>query len=344
MKLKATLAAAAVSMIAATGMAQAETSPFYLNLGAGVNWLEDSDFSGGGATRTISGSNPGWALSGAAGIGIFDSVRTELELSHRDHGLDNPAGTLDANSIMLNFFYDIPVKFAGFTPYIGAGAGASWIKADNITTTAPYGRIDDTDMVWAYQGIIGMAADVAPNWKVTLDYRYFSTFNDPEFGSSSGTKVDGEFTDHTVMVGVRYSFGAPPAPVRAAQPAAAPAPAPAPAPSASPLVRSFLVFFDFNRSDITEDARKVINQAADNAKKAGSTTRINLTGHADRSGSAQYNLRLSQRRADAVKAELVKLGIPAGDISTVAKGEGDPLVPTADGVREPRNRRVEIVF
>jgi outer membrane protein OmpA-like peptidoglycan-associated protein len=55
-------------------------------------------------------------------------------------------------------------------------------------------------------------------------------------------------------------------------------------------------------------------------------------------------MRLSQRRADAVKAELVKLGIPASEITTVAKGESDPLVPTADGVREPRNRRVEIVF
>lgn len=342
MKLKATLAAAAVSMFAATGIAQAETSPLYLTLGAGVNILEEGDLSGGGATRNYSGSNPGWALMGAAGIGVFNNFRTELELSHRDHSLNNTSGSLDANSVMLNFFYDIPVKFASFQPYIGAGAGASWIKADNINTTAPFGRVDDTDMVWAYQGIVGVASDLAPNWKVTLDYRYFSTFNDPEFGSSSGTKVDGEFADHTIMLGFRYTFGAAPAPVPVAQPAAAPAPAPAPA--ASPLVRSFLVFFDFNRSDITADARKVITQAADNAKKAGSTTRINLTGHADRSGSAQYNLRLSQRRADAVKAELVKLGVPAGDITTVAKGESDPLVPTADGVREPRNRRVEIVF
>ncbi|MDY0240902.1 MAG: OmpA family protein, partial [Rhodospirillaceae bacterium] len=55
-----------------------------------------------------------------------------------------------------------------------------------------------------------------------------------------------------------------------------------------------------------------------------------------------YNMALSLRRANAVKAELVKLGIPANEISVVGKGKADPLVPTADGVREPQNRRVQI--
>ena len=53
---------------------------------------------------------------------------------------------------------------------------------------------------------------------------------------------------------------------------------------------------------------------------------------------------LVKRRADAVKAEMVRMGVPANDIATVARGESSLLVPTADGVREPRNRRVEIVF
>lgn len=340
------LAVATVALLAVPTLAIAETSPLYITLGAGLTYLEDADLSGGGSTTTASGSNPSWALMGAVGMGVFDSVRAELELAHRDHGLDNRGGELNASSIMANMFYDIPVKLIGFTPYVGAGLGAARINADEITTTQ-FGLVDDKDWTWAYQGIAGVAADVANNLKVTLDYRYFSTFNDPEFSSASGTKVDGEFTDHTIMLGFRYSFGPAAAPAKPmATPAAAPmpAPAPAPAPAASPLVRSFLVFFDFDRSDITADARKIITQAAENARKAGGTTRITLTGHADRSGAAQYNMRLSQRRADAVKAELVKMGVPAGDIATVAKGESDPLVPTADGVREPRNRRVEIVF
>jgi outer membrane protein OmpA-like peptidoglycan-associated protein len=340
MNMKTTLAVAAAAVALATGAARAETSAPYISFGAGASFLEDMDFSRGGVTNERGSDNPGWGLSLAGGIGVFNNFRTELELSHRDNSLKG-AGSMEADSVMLNFLYDIPIKFASFTPYIGAGAGASWINADNVGT-ASFGSVDDRDMVWAYQGIVGVASDLAPNWKITLDYRYFSTFDDPKFNSSVGTgKVEGEYTDHMVMVGLRYTFAPPPPPPM--QPAAAPPP-PAPAPAPAPLARSFLVFFDFDRSDITQDARKVIQQAADNSKKAGGVTRITLTGHADRSGSAQYNMRLSQRRADAVKAELVKLGIPAGDIVTVAKGETDPLVPTADGVREPRNRRVEIVF
>ncbi len=69
-----------------------------------------------------------------------------------------------------------------------------------------------------------------------------------------------------------------------------------------------------------------------------------LGGHADRSGSADYNVGLSQRRADAVKAYLGGRGVPDGAMSTEAFGESRPLVETADGVREPQNRRVEITF
>jgi OmpA-OmpF porin, OOP family len=71
---------------------------------------------------------------------------------------------------------------------------------------------------------------------------------------------------------------------------------------------------------------------------------IVATGHADRSGPDNYNVRLSERRATAVKNQLVREGVPAGIIQTAGKGERENLVQTADGVREPRNRRVEIVF
>ena len=73
-------------------------------------------------------------------------------------------------------------------------------------------------------------------------------------------------------------------------------------------------------------------------------TRIEVAGHADRSGTPAYNQRLSQRRADAVAAELVARGVSRSEISVTAYGESRPLVPTADGVREPQNRRVEIVL
>jgi len=80
------------------------------------------------------------------------------------------------------------------------------------------------------------------------------------------------------------------------------------------------------------------------AAKQGNAARVSLTGHADRSGSDKYNMALSLKRANAVKDQLVKQGIPADQISVVGKGESEPLVPTPDGVREPQNRRVEIVL
>jgi outer membrane protein OmpA-like peptidoglycan-associated protein len=105
--------------------------------------------------------------------------------------------------------------------------------------------------------------------------------------------------------------------------------------------QKYLVFFDFDRSAIREDARKIIAEAVDYAKKNGKVV-IHTTGHADRAGSDAYNMALSERRARAVAAELVKQGVPQNEIDIMWKGEAQPLVPTADGVREPQNRRVEI--
>lgn len=122
------------------------------------------------------------------------------------------------------------------------------------------------------------------------------------------------------------------------------APAPAPAPAAPPAAgRNYMVFFDFDRAVVTDTAATTIRQAANDAK-AGRATRLNVTGHADRSGSDDYNMALSLRRANAVKDVLVREGIPAAQIAVVGRGESQPLVQTADGVREPQNRRVKIVF
>jgi iron complex outermembrane receptor protein len=119
-----------------------------------------------------------------------------------------------------------------------------------------------------------------------------------------------------------------------------PVQAPAPAPS---VARSYSVFFDFNKSDLTPQAVAIVDQAAANAAPA-KVTRITVTGHADTVGSDAYNLRLSRRRAESVAAELETRGVASSEIEIVAKGKQDLLVPTGDGVREPRNRRVQIVY
>jgi OmpA family len=86
----------------------------------------------------------------------------------------------------------------------------------------------------------------------------------------------------------------------------------------------------------------VVDEAAAEYQRTGAAE-ITVTGHTDTVGSAAYNLTLSQHRAEAVADELIRRGVPATDIVTVGRGEEDLLVPTADGVNEPRNRRVEIV-
>jgi outer membrane protein OmpA-like peptidoglycan-associated protein len=127
------------------------------------------------------------------------------------------------------------------------------------------------------------------------------------------------------------------------EPAAPYVPPPAQAPAPAPVAHSYMVFFDFNKSDLTEDAVKIVDQAAANAGPA-KVTRIDVTGHTDTVGSDAYNLRLSRRRAESVAAELESKGVPSSEIAIFAKGKRDLLVPTGDGVREPQNRRVQIVY
>lgn len=104
---------------------------------------------------------------------------------------------------------------------------------------------------------------------------------------------------------------------------------------------TFMVFFDWNKSDIRPEAFAVVESAAVRAKRSPYRNVV-VIGHADRSGTGKYNFALSDRRAKAVKSVLVRLGIPANKIVTKPKGETDLLVPTEDGVREPQNRRAEI--
>jgi outer membrane protein OmpA-like peptidoglycan-associated protein len=148
------------------------------------------------------------------------------------------------------------------------------------------------------------------------------------------TKASIPFRDHALLAGARWSFDAPAS--------AAPAPQPAPAASAAGP-RNFSVFFEFDKSDISADAQRVLVEAA-NSAKSGAYTRVTATGHTDTMGPPRYNMALSIRRANAVRDALVREGIPATSIVVIGRGETQLLVPTPDQTREPRNRRVEIVI
>jgi phospholipid transport system substrate-binding protein len=102
-----------------------------------------------------------------------------------------------------------------------------------------------------------------------------------------------------------------------------------------------LVFFDWDKSNLSPQAMVTVSQAAA-TYKATSGARISNVGNTDTSGSTDYNMALSIRRADAVKSALIQNGVPAAAIETAGRGQTNLLVPTADGVREPQNRRVEL--
>jgi iron complex outermembrane receptor protein len=142
----------------------------------------------------------------------------------------------------------------------------------------------------------------------------------------------------TFGVDVRFDFSPESGPEQAA---AAYVPPPVVAPAPAP--KSYLVFFDFNKSDLTPQAVTIVDQAAHNAGPA-KVTQLTVTGHTDTVGSDAYNMRLSRRRAESVAAQLEKDGIPSSEIAIIAKGKRDLLVPTSDGVKEPQNRRVQIVY
>jgi iron complex outermembrane receptor protein len=176
--------------------------------------------------------------------------------------------------------------------------------------------------------------------KISLWGKNLTNVQEVEYGVDSGFTIDGHFMQpRTYGIDVAIDFGGSAAPASA--PAAyVPPPVVAPAPS---VPHSYLVFFDFNKSDLTAQAVTIVDQAAANAGPA-KVTQLTVTGHTDTVGSDAYNMRLSRRRAESVAAQLEKDGIASSEIEIVAKGKRDLLVPTADGVKEPQNRRVQIVY
>ena len=104
---------------------------------------------------------------------------------------------------------------------------------------------------------------------------------------------------------------------------------------------TYMVFFGFDEASLTAEGRAVVAQAAEAYRQSGSAV-VSVVGHTDTVGTEAYNQDLGARRAQAVADELTRLGVPPGSITTTSRGESDLLVPTGDGVREPRNRRVVI--
>ncbi len=123
-------------------------------------------------------------------------------------------------------------------------------------------------------------------------------------------------------------------------------PVTAEAPPVAPMApedAKYLVFFDFDSSKVDVGGSSVLDSVAAEIKKQNISA-INVIGYTDTSGSKQYNKRLSAKRANAVRDGLISRGVDASMLKIDSKGEDFLMVPTADEVREPANRRTEITF
>jgi OOP family OmpA-OmpF porin len=216
----------------------------------------------------------------------------------------------------------------------GTGAGAVAPGAIGIVGNSTKGSFD-------YQAVLGAAfpSRIMPGLAATAEYGYFGSADSRSYGGTASlgrasvpaSLPLGPSYSHSVLIGLRYNFGAvpPPPPVSATIPAAAPA-------------RSYLAFFDWDKAALTDRARQIIKEAADNSTEV-QYTRIEVNDYTDTSGMRKYNQGLSIRRAQAVAAELVQEGVPANAVTAQGFGDTHLLVPTGPGVHEPQNRRVEII-
>lgn len=350
MKFRSALVAATILASPLAAKAQPVTG-VYVGGGAGVNIMQDEDatVTSGVINRTQRlQSRVGPAFDLDLGYGLGNGLRAEIEGTYRYNTFNganaatNAGGKEQKFGAMFNVLYD----FVGLTPYVqpyvGVGAGYQWAQERDLHINAPLFRSaagTDKEGKFAYQGIIGAALPIlsVPGLAVTADYRFMGMVGDRNYagtvnGAPANFKLDKDY-NHTVLIGFRYNFG---------QAAPAPAPVAAEVPP-SPISRSYLVFFDWDKSALTDRARQIVSEAAANSTKV-QYTQLEVNGYTDTSGTAKYNQGLSIRRAQSVAAELVKDGVPKSAIAIQGFGETHLLVPTGAGVREPQNRRVEIII
>ncbi|MDF1735603.1 MAG: outer membrane beta-barrel protein [Minwuia sp.] len=356
---------ASLALAAFSAPSQAELSGPYLSAGVLGTSPRDSDVTG----ANVGDLELNLGLGGlvAAGYQFESGFRLEGEISFRHNGGDsfnNAATSGDLSSLagMGNLIWEYD-NSSGIYPYIGAGMGLAYLSATDINLGAQ--TLDDSDYTMAYQGLAGVAFAVTPNLSMTAEYRYFFT-EDADFVNSANGNLTSSYSNHTAMLGLRYRFGSSPQRLEQAEakPVVRPiaraveprprrlAPPPATravaqtlpasqAQAAMQLRQTYVVFFATDSATLSPESRGIVAQASTQAK-ADKAKLIELTGHTDRAGPAAYNLRLSQRRAENTAVELRNSGVTA-EMKLYAKGETQPEVPTADGVANQRNRRVEIV-
>jgi outer membrane protein OmpA-like peptidoglycan-associated protein len=362
-----TLTFSAVFAGSRTGRAE-PTAGFYIGGAVGLSLLSDQPTT----LDLLMGASPaarlpaakvgfggGFSLMASAGYAIGNGLRFEVETDFRQNGQARSSGGEETKyGVFANAVYDADLSgldVRWVTPYLGVGIGyqvAEWSKilvsgeaaasADPITAA-----VGGSTGNFAYQIIAGLAfpIDEVAGLSVTAEYRFLSLSGTRGY---SGTTGSGALTpssararaasdsSHSFLLGLRYAFDAEPADDEASN-------VPAPPPQQLPASRTYIVYFDVGSVALTPHSKDVIAEAA-RASGRMSYTRIEVSGHTDRAGTTDRNIALSEARSEAVADEMVRWGILRSAIDIHAFGEERPAVQTVRGVREARNRRVEIVY
>jgi OOP family OmpA-OmpF porin len=345
----------------------------YLGIEGGMNLQSRQDVLQSGInTGNLSFQN-GFVAGLAGGYAFVNGFRPELELDFRRNDLEqfitsgtalSAGGFETATSVLGNLWYDYKAPSGFFHvvhPYLGVGLGAARLAARHVRIGST-ALGNDYDWTFAYQGGAGFAVDVTPRLSVSYDWRYLQT-NRGSFDVGLGAPLDARYRSNSAMLSLRYSFGAPPA---LPQPVAETPPAPTPQPPVAPpppkpvchppagfkvdenckiieqkvILRS--INFQLNSDRLTVPSQQTLDEVAQ-ALIAQPELEVEIDGYTDSTGSAAYNLRLSQRRAEAVKNYLVAKGVKAQALTAKGYGASRPIASNKTAEGRAQNRRVEFV-
>src|SRR5262252_6645503 len=312
-------------MLAATLLPAASQAQFYIGAEGGWTGLPDRTDNIIGVTSVTARFNAGFN-AGVRGGWEWGPWRFEEEYSYRQNGardlvgnnftINGTSGNRHTNSIMTNVLYDFTLGYP-ITPHIGFGVGAADVF-DGLKFPGIGQLFNNSSWQFAYQGIAGLRYNLNPSLTLDIDYRYFATTQPTLSIPNTPLHYRTGYQTNNFVASLIYRFVPPPPPAAVVRVSEA-------TPPAAPQV--FLVFFDWDRADITPAGMDIVRQAA-NAYKAGKSVHIQITGYTDLSGSPGYNQRLSLRRANNVASALASLGVARNEMAVSGRGQSDPRVPT----------------
>lgn len=361
----------ALATTALATSADARDGEWYVGLEGGVMLPEDPDYNDGAVEID---SEYGYDFDAIVGYD-FGALRLEAEAGYREADVDginaisipvptqgtftslgnfDAAGDQNSLSFMVNALLDFGSD-EGLQGFAGGGVGVARTN-HHASINSNFGQIiDDSDTGFAWQLLAGVRAPLTESIDVGLKYRFYNHPN-VELVDALARDVDTRFRSHSLLGSLIYNFGGQPEPVVIPPVIVTPTPTPRVTPTPTPRVTPtptpvatcntgpYVVYFDWDKSDLDAAARSTLNEAVSAYRNCGMAS-VMLAGHTDTSGSRAYNEGLAERRNASVRSYLTSTGgIPGTRITARGFGERDLAVETGDGVREVRNRRVEVTY